>query len=189
MAEEIYRDRFLSKEERARLLDIAKTAIEMRLKNLPIHPPQCDSGPLTEKRGAFVSLHKWGRLRGCIGCVGPRQPLSLTVHEMACAAAFDDPRFPQVETEELKDLDIEISVLSPLREIENISEIEIGIHGIYIINGYRSGLLLPQVAVECKWDRKVFVEQACHKAGLPSNAWKDQSTKIYIFSADIFGSR
>ena len=189
MAEEIRRDRYLSQAERARLVEIAKTAIEMRLKNLPIHPPQCDSGALTEKRGAFVSLHKKGHLRGCIGCIQARQPLSLTVHEMACAAAFNDPRFPSLNSEEFGDLDIEISVLSPLKEIKDTNEIEVGIHGIYIVNGFHSGLLLPQVAVEHRWDRKTFLEETCHKAGLPAHAWMNQNTKIYIFTADIFGSR
>jgi AmmeMemoRadiSam system protein A len=189
LAEGIRRDRYLSQEERMRLLEIAKSSIESRLNKMYIHPPQFDSGAISEKRGAFVSLHKNGRLRGCIGCVEGMQPLGLTVHEMACAAAFDDPRFQQLTKEELKDLEIEISVLSPLREITDINEIEVGVHGLYVVNGFYSGLLLPQVAVECKWDKIIFLEQTCNKAGLPPSAWKDENTRIYIFTADIFNSR
>ena len=189
MAEGVHRERYLSSQERENLLDIAKTSIESRLKGKVVFPPQFDSGALTEKRGAFVSLHKHGRLRGCIGCIEGREPLGNTIHEMACAAAFGDPRFPPLTLEEFKQLDIEISVLSPLRQISDVNEIEIGMHGLYIVNGYCSGLLLPQVAVECRWDRKTFLEETCCKAGLPSHAWKDKNSRIYIFSADIFGSR
>lgn len=189
VAEGIHRDRYLSPEERKRLLEIAKAGIETRLRREHIHPPRFDSGALNEKRGVFVSLHKRGRLRGCIGCIEGKAPLGLTVHEMACAAAFNDPRFPPLQSDELPELEVEISVLSPLKQITDIEEIEVGIHGIYIVNGFYSGLLLPQVAVECRWDRTTFLEQTCHKAGLPYNAWKNKNTKIYIFSADIFGSR
>ena len=110
-----------------------------------------------------------------------------TIEETAQAAAFNDPRFPPLIREELKDLSIEISVLTPLREIRDINEIEIGVHGIYLIKGFYSGLLLPQVAAQYKWDRLTFLKETCHKAGLPSDAWKDKDTVIYIFSADIFG--
>ncbi len=188
MAEEVRRDRYLTQEERTRLLEIARTGIEMRLRMLPIYPPQCDTGSLTAKRGVFVSLHKNGHLRGCIGCIESNQPLSMTVHEMACAAAFDDPRFPPLDSDELSGLDIEVSVLSPLQEVRHEDEIEVGVHGLYIVNGYYRGLLLPQVAVEHKWDRETFLEATCHKAGLPSNAWRTQGTKIFIFTADIFSS-
>ena len=189
MAEGVRRERYLSSQERDNLLEIAKTSIESRLEGQIIFPPQCDSGALTEKRGAFVSLHKHGRLRGCIGCIEGRQPLGITIHEMACAAAFNDPRFPPLTSEEFRNLDIEISVLSPLRQVKSIDEIEIGIHGLYIVNGFCSGLLLPQVAVECRWDKKTFLEETCCKAGLPPSAWRDKNSRIYIFSADIFGSR
>jgi AmmeMemoRadiSam system protein A len=105
---------------------------------------------------------------------------------MAEAAAFDDPRFPPVTKEELKDLSIEISVLTPFKQITDVSEIEVGKHGIYMERGFYSGLLLPQVATEYGWDRETFLEQTCRKAGLPPDAWKEKNTKIYIFSADIF---
>jgi AmmeMemoRadiSam system protein A len=106
---------------------------------------------------------------------------------MAMSAAFNDPRFSPLGREELKDLSIEISVLTPLKEIKDINEIEVGVHGIYIVKDFHSGLLLPQVATQYKWNRLTFLRETCHKAGLPSNAWADEDTRIHIFSADIFG--
>ena len=106
---------------------------------------------------------------------------------MAVAAAFHDPRFPSLRAEEIQQLTFEISVLSPLKRIADVNDIEVGRHGLYIIRGYNSGLLLPQVATEYKWDRETFLEETCHKAGLPPDAWKDKETEIYIFSADYFG--
>jgi len=105
---------------------------------------------------------------------------------MAEAAAFKDPRFTPVKEKELSELDIEISVLTPLKRITDINEIQVGKHGIYMVKGMWAGLLLPQVATEYGWDRQTFLEHTCQKAGLPSNAWKDKETEIYIFSADIF---
>ncbi len=176
----------LNEEEKRILHQIAKTVIEHKAKGKPLPAFQVDSPTLKENRGAFVSLHKKGQLRGCIGYIEGRGPLYRTVEEMAEAAAFRDPRFPPVTEKELSDLDIEISVLTPLKRITNVNEIEVGKHGIYIKKGWNSGLLLPQVATEYGWDRKTFLEHTCQKAGLPSNAWKEKDTEIYIFSADIF---
>ena len=141
-----------------------------------------------KRAGAFVTLKKHGRLRGCIGYIEARKPLYKTIEEMAVAAAFNDPRFPPLRQEEWKDVTIEISVLSPLKEVRDVKEIEIGRHGLYILKGGRGGLLLPQVATEYNWDNMTYLKETCHKAGLPSHAWKDEDTKIFIFSADIFGS-
>jgi AmmeMemoRadiSam system protein A len=105
---------------------------------------------------------------------------------MAEAAAFKDPRFTPVKEKELPELDIEISVLTPLKKITDVNEIQVGKHGIYIVKGMWAGLLLPQVATEYGWDRQTFLEHTCQKAGLPSNVWKEKDTEIYIFSADIF---
>ena len=146
-----------------------------------------DSNNLRLKRGAFVTLKKQGRLRGCIGYIKAYKPPWETVQEMAVAAAFTDPRFPSLRAEEIQQLTFEISVLSPLKRIADVNDIEVGKHGLYIIRGYNSGLLLPQVATEYKWDRETFLEETCHKAGLPPDAWKDKETEIYIFSADYFG--
>ena len=106
--------------------------------------------------------------------------------EMAQAAAFQDPRFPPLAKNELIDLDIEISVLTPFRLIQDVKEIQVGQHGLYIEKGGYSGLLLPQVATEYHWDRRTFLEHTCLKAGLPGDAWQDKKTKIYVFSAEIF---
>ena len=181
-------DMGLTGAEKSRLLEIARDTIECRLagKKLPeFHA--LESITLKEKRGAFVTLQKHGQLRGCIGFIDAKKPLYTTIEEMALAAAFNDPRFPPLSRKELKNISIEISVLTPLKEIKDINEIEVGVHGIYIVNGLYSGLLLPQVATRYKWDRTAFLEETCHKAGLPSNTWKDQNARIYIFSADIFG--
>lgn len=172
--------------EKKTLLDIAKRTIESRLTG-DKHPEfEFISEKLKEKRGAFVTIKKDEKLRGCIGYIKAVKPLYQTVEEMAEAAAFNDPRFMPLNREELNDLDIEISVLTPLKLVKDIHEIEVGIHGIYIIKGAHSGLLLPQVATEYGWDRQTFLEQTCLKAGLPSNAWKDENTEFYIFSADVF---
>jgi AmmeMemoRadiSam system protein A len=105
---------------------------------------------------------------------------------MAAAAAFNDPRFESLTTKELKDVELEISVLTPLQRIRDLKEIEVGKHGLYIKKGFYSGLLLPQVATEYNWDRLTFLEETCRKAGLPRHAWKEKDTEIYLFSADIF---
>ena len=169
------------------LLDIVKATIECELQDLPVPDFDVSSDVLREKRGAFVTLKKTESLRGCIGYIRAVKPLYRAVEEMAAAAAFRDPRFPPVKRDELKKMSIEISVLTPLREIRDISEIEVGRHGIYIVRGDCSGLLLPQVAVEYGWGREVFLSETCHKAGLPPTAWRDNQTRIFIFSADVFG--
>ena len=176
----------LTAAEKTALLELARNTIEAKCRGEKAPVPEASCPALSELRGAFVTLHKGGRLRGCIGHIQARQPLVKTVAEMAVAAAFDDPRFPPLRAEELKDIDIEISVLTPLRLITDVREIKVGTHGIYIRKGGYSGLLLPQVATEWKWDRNAFLEHTCEKAHLPRDAWKDKGTEIYIFSADVF---
>jgi AmmeMemoRadiSam system protein B/AmmeMemoRadiSam system protein A len=176
----------LNPDEKRLLHQIARTVIENRAKGKPVPEFKIDAPVLKENRGAFVTINKKGQLRGCIGYIEGRGPLYKTVEEMAEAAAFRDPRFSPVKDKELPELEIEISVLTPLRKITDVNEIEVGKHGIYIKKGWYSGLLLPQVATEYKMDRQTFLEHTCQKAGLPSNAWKDKNTEIYIFSADIF---
>jgi AmmeMemoRadiSam system protein A len=177
----------LTAKEKATLLDIAKNAIAAKINNKDMPELTVDSGTIKEKRGAFVTLKKRGQLRGCIGYIKAIKPLGETVQEMAVAAAFHDPRFPSLKPDEVRDLTFEISVLSPLKRIKDINEIEVGKHGLYIVRGYKSGLLLPQVAVEYEWDRESFLQETCCKAGLPPQAWMDKETEIYIFSADYFG--
>jgi AmmeMemoRadiSam system protein B/AmmeMemoRadiSam system protein A len=176
----------LTEEEKKTLHQIAKTVIENKAKGKAVPDFKVESTTLKENRGAFVTIQKRGQLRGCIGYIEGHGPLYKTIEEMAEAAAFRDPRFSPVKEKELPELDIEISVLTPLRKITNMNEIEVGKHGIYIKKGWFSGLLLPQVATEYGWDRQTFLDHTCQKAGLPSNAWKEKDTEIYIFSADIF---
>jgi AmmeMemoRadiSam system protein B/AmmeMemoRadiSam system protein A len=176
----------LNDEEKKTLHEIAHTVIWDKALGKEVPAFKITSERLKELRGAFVTIEKRGMLRGCIGHIKGTKPLYITVEEMAAAAAFDDPRFPPITKEELKDLSIEISVLTPFKQITDVKEIEVGKHGIYMERGFYSGLLLPQVATEYGWDRNTFLEQTCRKAGLPPDAWKDKDTKIYIFSADIF---
>ena len=176
----------LTQQEKDLLLTIARKSIEARLAGVKMPSPEIGSGPLKEKRGAFVTLKKQARLRGCIGFIEARKPLCEAVEEMAQAAAFSDPRFPPLRKDELKSLHIEISVLTPLKRIQDVSEIEVGHHGIYMVKGFHSGLLLPQVAAEYNWDRTTFLRETCRKAGLEGNAWEDPDTQIFIFSAQVF---
>jgi hypothetical protein len=176
----------LSSEEKTQLLKIARDVVEFHCRGDEPAEVVSDFPTLNEPRGAFVTLHKDGKLRGCIGQIKASNPLIKTVAEMAKAAAFQDPRFPAVTPEELRRLTYEISVLTPLRRILDVKEIEVGVHGIYLKRGASSGLLLPQVATEWHWDRNTFLEQTCRKAGLPRDAWEDEQTEIYVFSADVF---
>lgn len=176
----------LSAAEKKLLHDIARQSIAAGLQGQAPPPLPQVSGVLQEPRGAFVTLHHRGRLRGCIGYIEAIKPLAQTVQEMALAAAFHDPRFPPLTAAEFQDIDIEISVLSPLRRLHNLEEIQVGRDGLYIRRGQRHGLLLPQVATEHHWDRDTFLQQTCLKAHLPPTAWQDPNTEIYVFTADIF---
>ncbi len=178
-------DTGLSEADKQTLRAIARTTIEARLGKAP-DAVDTSSPVLNEKRGAFVTIKRQGRLRGCIGHIMAHYPLAETIRRMAGAAAFEDPRFPPLKADELADLEIEISVLTPMRKVENTDEIQVGRDGLYMIRGRRSGLLLPQVATEYGWDRDTFLEQTCRKAGLPPDAWKDADAQIYRFSAEIF---
>jgi AmmeMemoRadiSam system protein A len=176
----------LSDRDKETLLHIAKTVIQCKARGKSVPKFRVDSSVLKEKRGAFVTVNKGGQLRGCIGYIKAHKPLYQTVEEMAAQAAFHDPRFDPVTERELPDLAIEISVLTPLKRIKDVEEVQVGKHGIIIEKGFHSGLLLPQVAAEYGWDRKTFLEHTCFKAGLPKDAWQDEDTIISIFSADIF---
>jgi AmmeMemoRadiSam system protein A len=179
-------DSGLNEQDKKVLLKVARESIENALSNKGNPTIESDAPILKEKRGAFVTLTKSGMLRGCIGYIYALKPLDETIIEMAQAAAFRDPRFPPVTKDEFDDLEIEISVLTPIREITDVNEIEVGKHGIIIERGGYSGLLLPQVATEYGWDRETFLEHTCNKAGLPTDAWKQEGTRIKIFSADVF---
>ena len=144
------------------------------------------SETLNREYGAFVTLTENGMLRGCIGYTSAMKPLYLTVRDTAGYAALRDPRFRPVSVAELSQLEYEISVLSPLRRVTNIEQIQVGRDGLIMKNGDREGLLLPQVPVEQKWNRLTFLEQTCAKAGMDPNCWKDEDTDIFRFTADVF---
>lgn len=178
----------LSDTEKQILLQTAREAIRSKVYDTsPDYEEPTEN--LETECGAFVTLHKHGSLRGCIGHIVATQPLIETIKDMAGAAAFQDPRFPPLSREEFEEIDIEISVLSPLEKIDDVDTIEIGKHGVYLQHGRASGVLLPQVATEQQWDREQFLTHTCYKAGLPGSCWKDPKTEIKIFSAIIFGEK
>ncbi len=179
----------LSDEEKRILKDIALQSIKDSLDGKRMAVANASlltlHSSLKQKCGAFVSLHKQGRLRGCIGHFGEDVPLHEIVAEMARAAAFEDPRFPPVHREELGDIDIEISVLTPMRRIQSLDDFQLHKHGIYIRKGYRSGTFLPQVADEVNWTKEEFVGHCSQdKAGLGWNGWRD--AELYVYEAIVF---
>ena len=173
-----------SSEERQLLLRLAHQAIDTALEGSELTTPGI-SEHLQQHRGAFTTLHLEGDVRGCVGYVFPVAPLFQTIIETARAAAFQDMRFLPVTREEAAQLQISISVLSPLFPIK-VEELELGKHGLLVTLGNRRGLLLPQVPAEHGWDRKTFLEQTCRKAGLPPDAWQHEAT-LEAFTAEIFG--
>ena len=175
----------LSADEKQTLKEIALTSIKDSLDGKPISNRSPLTAHLSEKCGAFVSLHKHGRLHGCIGHFGEDVPLHEIVAEMARAAAFEDPRFLPVTRDELADIDIEISVLTPMRRIHSLDEFELHRHGIYIRKGYRSGTFLPQVADEVNWTKEEFVSHCAQdKAGIGWDGWRD--AELYVYEAIVF---
>ncbi len=179
----------LQPEETKFLLNLARQVVTDTANSVNSDPPGYFSDNLKMKLGVFVTLHKNTELRGCIGFIEGLKPLQDAVIEMANSAAFHDPRFAPVTSDEVDDLDIEISVLSPVREIKETNEIVVGKHGLIIEQGFYKGLLLPQVATENNWDKNAFLQYTCRKAGLPIDAWQEKSTKISIFSSDIFSEK
>jgi len=177
----------LSKEQRKKLLAIARKSIEGYLTTGRRIEIKEDDALLSQKMGSFVTLREFGRLRGCIGNMKGNQALYLTVRDMAVEAATGDPRFSSVGAAELKNIEIEISVLSVLEKVDSAEKIELGKHGVIIKKGVNSGVFLPQVAAETGWTKEEFLTHLCvQKAGLPANAWKDKSTEIFIFTAEVF---
>lgn len=175
----------LSDEEKRKLKEMALTSIRDALDGRRIAEPTGLTKTLESKCGAFVSLHKQGRLRGCIGHFGEDTALHEIVAEMARAAAFEDPRFMPVTREELNDIDIEISVLTPMRRIQSLDEFQLHRHGIYIRRGYRSGTFLPQVADEVNWTKEEFVSHCAQdKAGIGWDGWRD--AELYVYEAIVF---
>jgi len=183
----------LSERDKEELLTLARKSVEHMVTTKEAYEPPASArealnqDALNQERGAFVTLKKAGVLRGCIGYTSARKPLYMTVRDTATLAAFRDPRFQPVTADELPQLSYEISVLSPLRRAVNIEQIQIGQHGLLMMNGTSEGLLLPQVPVEQGWDRQKFLEQTCVKAGMNPACWKDEDTDIFLFTAVVFG--
>ncbi len=175
----------LSASEKRELLGLARDAVRAFITEKRVIDFDTQDANLLAERGAFVTLKKKGQLRGCIGFIEPVAALYETVIHSAIYAASEDPRFPPVKDEELQDLDIEVSVLSPLKRITDPGIVQVGKHGLVIAMGSQRGLLLPQVAVENGWDRETFLNQACVKAGLPPDAWK-KGAEISVFEAIVF---
>jgi AmmeMemoRadiSam system protein A len=180
----------LSKEQKGTLLKLARDTMEKYINEDLVLKYETKDPVLTAKYGAFVTIHNHGQLRGCIGMIEGTQPLFETIIEMAIEASTNDPRFIPVAPGEIKDLDIEISVLSPKRRIKSIDEIEMGKHGVIVRRGHQGGVYLPQVATETGWGREEFMRSLCEgKAGLPADAYKDPKTEIYVFEAEVFGEK
>lgn len=175
----------LDRDEQRTLLEIARRAIAEQITNGYGWRPESAKGTLAEPRGAFVTLERRGKLRGCVGQVEPRLPLARTVAHCARAAAREDNRFAPLKRDELPELNIEISVLSPLKPLA-ASEVKIGRHGLVVEHGPFRGVLLPRVPVEHSWTSERFLEETCRKAGLPLDAWKFAETQVLGFTAEVF---
>ena len=174
----------LSAEDRRALLEFARQCVRAAVTHAPT-PVVPLTDVLDRKCGVFVTLHVQGKLRGCIGVIEADEPLRASTAHCAASAALHDPRFSPVRAEELSDLEIEISLLSPPAPIHP-DEIEIGRHGLIIAKDRHRGLLLPQVAVEHSLNREEFLAETCRKAGLPRDAWKFGPLQIWGFTCEVF---
>ena len=173
------------------LLKVARDTVEAVIKREPIENPQSDDPELNAPCGCFVTLKNHSRLRGCIGQFISESPLIELVAEMAKSSATGDPRFfaDPISAGELDQLDVEISVLSPLERTDEPLSLRLGVDGIYIKKGRTSGCFLPQVATETGWSKEEFLSYCCaHKAGLAADAWRDPETEVNLFTADVFGA-
>ncbi len=179
----------LSATDARTLLTIARQTIVSRVKKIDYQPEPREEKSLNQRSGCFVTIKQEGDLRGCIGSFQSERPLYREVAAMAVAAATKDPRFHPMEAFELNNFSLEISVLSPLEKVDDIDQIEVGKHGLYIEKNFSRGVLLPQVATDYGWDRLTFLQQTCVKAGLPTNAWQSHDADIYIFSAQIISEQ
>ncbi|MBL7070720.1 MAG: AmmeMemoRadiSam system protein B [Candidatus Omnitrophica bacterium] len=180
----------LNASRRKRLLEIARDTISTYLSTGKAPALEETDDIFNREMGAFVTLHKNGQLRGCIGNMIGKGPLYLTVRDMAIQSATGDPRFPKVTSAELGQIDIEVSVLSELEKVTDVNKIEMGTHGVIVRKGFASGVFLPQVAIETGWSRDEFMSNLCSgKAGLAPDAWKKGDIDIFIFTAEVFGEK
>jgi AmmeMemoRadiSam system protein A len=174
----------LSENERKAILELARRAVEEAVCHDRVLREIPKTGIFEKRGGVFVTLHVAKRLRGCIGVVEAKEPLGESIARCAVSAAREDPRFSKMRPEEIRELEIEVSLLSPLEAIDP-EKIEIGKHGLLVEQGFHRGLLLPQVALEHDLDREQFLRETCHKAGLRDDAWKEPATRIYGFTCEI----
>lgn len=180
----------LTVDQKKKLLQFARQTIEQYVTKKSILKFQIEDPRFAFTEGAFVTIHKDGQLRGCIGHIVSSEPLQKTVRDMAVASASEDPRFEPVSVDELTSIDVEISVLSKPWKIKDIEEIILGVHGVIISKKGAHGVFLPQVATETRWDKQKFLSELCRqKAGLPADCWKDPQTDIEIFTAQVFGEK
>ncbi len=179
-------DHILADDEKRELLRIARATLKEHAFSGRIPPGKPHRESLCALAGVFVSLHEGEHLRGCIGTIEADKPLYRIIQEMAVAAANRDPRFPPVEEDELEGLTIEISVLGRTRIVRAPGDIVVGTDGLWIVEGDRRGLLLPQVAAQAGWDAATFLAKTCHKAELPLDAWQHAAAKVTAFQAQVF---
>jgi len=182
----------MEKRQQKKLLRIARDAVTAAVKKEAILAVSSDEPELNANCGCFVTLKNHAELRGCIGQFTSNQPLIELVSEMAVSSATRDPRFVanQITADELEYIEIEISVLSPLKRTDDPASLRLGIDGIYITKGSKSGCFLPQVATETGWTEQQFLTNCCvQKAYLPADAWTKPETEVYLFTADIFGEK
>jgi len=173
-----------SPDERRALLAIARDAIAAAILRQPFRPA-APPPRLAEPRAVFTTLHRGEELRGCVGHVAALEPLVVGVAQTAASAALHDPRFPPVTLDELPEISIELSVLSPLRPILP-EQVEVGRHGVLVVRGSQRGLLLPEVPLQFGWGREMFLAQVCRKAGLPGDAWR-AGAELLAFTTEKFG--
>ncbi len=175
----------LADREKQLLLEVARRALTAGVERRESIPDFPDDEVLRQPGGAFVTLHRRGRLRGCVGQLPSKDPLIEVVAHCAKAAALEDQRFKPVRAEEVAEIEIELSILSPLQDT-TLEKIEAGKHGLVVSRGWQRGVLLPQVATEFKWQAARFLEETCVKAGLEREAWQDPHTRIQAFTAEVF---
>lgn len=176
-------------EDKIYLLKLARESIKKKLYDQKIILDEPESEDLKRKSGCFVTLKIGDDLRGCIGYIYGVTELYRAVSTMALEAAFNDPRFYPLTPDEFPLISIEISVLTPLEVVKNLKDIKVGVDGLLVKKGYRSGLLLPQVATEWGYNREQFLKQTCLKAGFYPECYNDEDTEIYKFQAEIFSEK
>jgi AmmeMemoRadiSam system protein A len=176
----------LTEADHRELLKLARDTIVKKIKDGDAPMVKSENPKFQADSAVFVTITKKGQLRGCIGMTSPTMPLYQAVQYSAMRSCASDPRFPPMSEAELRDMALEISVLSPFSPVEDKRDIVVGEHGLYLRKGMSAGLLLPQVPVQEGWDRTTYLQQLSQKAGLPPDAWQDGAS-IMSFTAEVFG--